>query len=127
MMNSSEEGKPQYTFTRKRQQGLTVDDSERQNNGDCLRLLIILPSIVLPPPAAFSPMADYAQRIATEWHQRAEELANWVMARMVNRTDVWGRYVRKRSDTGEMGVVTAPFRDERGKVFLDEDSLKKHF
>ena len=72
-------------------------------------------------------MADYAQRIATEWHQRAGELAAWVLAHMVNRTDVWGRYVRRRSDTGEMGVVTAPFRDERGKVFLDEDSLKKHF
>lgn len=76
-------------------------------------------------------MADhpekYGERIAKEWHQRAGELASWVLARMVNRTDVWGRYVRKRSDTGEMGVVTAPFRDERGKVFLDEDSLRKHF
>lgn len=72
-------------------------------------------------------MADYAERIAKEWHQRADDLASWVMARMVNRTDVWGRYVRKRSDSGEVGVITAPFRDERGKVFLDADSLRKHF
>src|SRR5688572_24640223 len=74
-------------------------------------------------------MADYLDRIAHEWHERADELARWVMAHMVNRTDVWGRYVKRRSDDGQegTGVVTAPFRDERGKVFLDADSLKKHF
>jgi hypothetical protein len=29
-------------------------------------------------------MADYAQRIATEWHQRAGELATWVLARLTD-------------------------------------------
>src|SRR5436305_9305054 len=53
------------------------------------------------------------------------------MTRLVNRTDVWGRYVRKRLADGtrdDLGhPVTAPFRDERGKVFLQESSLEKHF
>src|SRR5262245_39589631 len=69
---------------------------------------------------------DYFERIADEWHERAPELAQWVMANLVNRTDVWGRYVRRKGDD-ETHAVTAPFRDERGKVFLDTDSLCKHF
>jgi hypothetical protein len=74
-------------------------------------------------------MSDYFERIAREWHDRAPALADWVLAHMVNRTDVWGRYVKRRTegdDTGT-GVITAPFRDERGKVFLDAESLRKHF
>ena len=54
------------------------------------------------------------------------ELADWVMTHLVNRTDVWGRYVRRKGDDTTQ-VITAPFRDERGKVFLDHDSLRKHF
>jgi hypothetical protein len=74
-------------------------------------------------------MADYAERIANEWREQAPRLAAWVLTHLVNRTDVWGRYVRRKSDDGEpgIGVVTAPFRDERGKVFLDLESLEKHF
>ena len=69
---------------------------------------------------------DYLKQIATEWFERAPELAEWVMTHMVNRTDIWGRYVRRKTDETTQ-VVTAPFRDERGKVFLDHDSLRKHF
>lgn len=69
---------------------------------------------------------DYQEQIASEWCDRASELAEWVMIHMVNRTDVWGRYVRRKTDETTQ-VVTAPFRDERGKVFLDHDSLRKHF
>src|SRR5579863_9774857 len=69
---------------------------------------------------------DYFERIAGEWRDRATELAAWVMTHLVNRTDVWGRYVRRKGDD-ETRVITAPFRDERGKVFLDVDSLRKHF
>jgi hypothetical protein len=71
-------------------------------------------------------LMEYFERIADEWSERANELAQWVMRWMVNRTDVWGRYVRKKSEESTI-VITAPFRDERGKVFLDEDSLRKHF
>jgi hypothetical protein len=41
---------------------------------------------------------DYLKRIADEWHERAGELAEWVMSRLVNRTDVWGWYVRRKGE-----------------------------
>jgi hypothetical protein len=69
---------------------------------------------------------EYLERIADEWAERANELAVWVMTHLVNRTDVWGRYVRRKADETTQ-VVTVPFRDERGKTFLDHDSLRKHF
>ncbi len=76
-------------------------------------------------------MPEYLQRIADEWRQRAGELAQWTMAHLVNRTDVWGRYLPKKHRTTTHGVknnaITAPFRDERGKVFLGVSSLEKHF
>lgn len=68
----------------------------------------------------------YFERIAGEWRERAGELAEWTMLRLVNRTDVWGRYVRRKGDESTR-AVTAPFRDERGKSFLDIDSLRKHY
>ncbi len=44
---------------------------------------------------------------------------------------MWGRYLPKRSrQRGEREVnhaITAPFRDERGKVFLGLSSLEKHY
>ncbi|MEM8735851.1 MAG: hypothetical protein AAGG44_16600 [Planctomycetota bacterium] len=71
---------------------------------------------------------DYFTRIADEWRERAPELAAWTMRKLVNRTDVWGRYVAKKYRDKTMNqAITAPFRDERGKVFLNEASLEKHF
>ena len=69
---------------------------------------------------------EHVDRMAEEWSERAPELAEWAMNHLVNRTDVWGRYIRRKADELTQ-VVTAPFRDERGKVFLDLDSLRKHF
>lgn len=69
---------------------------------------------------------EYLERIAGEWRERSTELAQWAMSHLVNRTDVWGRYSRRKGDD-ETRVVTVPFRDERGKVFLEVDSLRKHF
>lgn len=69
---------------------------------------------------------EFLERIAGEWNRNAPVLAEWVMAHLVNRTDVWGRYHR-RKDQDTTFVVTAPFREERGKTFLDLDSLRKHF
>lgn len=70
-------------------------------------------------------------QIGQEWRDHAQQLAAWVMQRMINRTDVWGRYLplrnRKMTDGSSNHAITAPFRDERGKVFLDESSLEKHF
>ena len=77
-------------------------------------------------------MNDYFDRIADEWRERSSELAAWTMAHLVNRTDVWGRYLSKQQrEQGEFHVrnsaITAPFREERGKVFLGTASLEKHF
>lgn len=71
---------------------------------------------------------EFFERIAGEWRERAPELAEWTMRCLVNRTDVWGRYVNKRyREKSANHAITAPFRDERGKVFLNESSLEKHF
>lgn len=69
---------------------------------------------------------DFLERIAGEWRQSADELAEWTMLRLVNRTDVWGRYHRRKGQD-KTSVVTVPFKQERGKTFLDVDSLRKHF
>jgi len=77
------------------------------------------------------PNEAYLERIAGEWRERASELAQWTYSNLVNRTDVWGRYLPKKHRTSVAGVknnaITAPFRDERGKVFLGLSSLEKHY
>jgi hypothetical protein len=74
---------------------------------------------------------NYLDSIADAWRERAPELASWTMLRLVNRTDVWGRYLKpqhRESLSGKTNnAITAPFREERGKVFLDLESLQKHF
>jgi hypothetical protein len=76
-------------------------------------------------------MSEYFDRIGDEWRQRSGDLAEWTMSHLVNRTDVWGRYLSLKQRKTEFGLantaITAPFREERGKVFLDATSLKKHF
>ena len=70
----------------------------------------------------------YFDRIGDEWKERAPELGQWAMTHLVNRTDVWGRYIKQKKKGKERNnAITAPFRDERGKVFLDVSSLTKHF
>lgn len=76
--------------------------------------------------------SDYFERISDEWRERAAELAAWAMRCLVNRTDVWGRYLgeryRRSNFQGNMNkAITAPFKQERGKIFLQESSLEKHF
>jgi hypothetical protein len=78
-------------------------------------------------------MTDYFERIAQEWRQRAPDFAVWVDRHLVNRTDVWGRFLKEKyrqeshSGTPKNKAITAPFRQERGKVFLGISSLEKHF
>lgn len=74
-------------------------------------------------------MDDYLNRIAEEWRERADELGPWVMEHLVNRTDVWGRYLapRYRGEDQKNKAITAPFKQERGKIFLQTSSLIKHF
>ena len=78
-------------------------------------------------------MSSYFDFVAQDWRRRAPELASWTMRRLVNRTDVWGRYLAEKNRKVLPGgrrannAITAPFRDERGKVFLGESSLEKHW
>lgn len=71
---------------------------------------------------------EFFKRIENEWRERAPELAEWTMRCLVNRTDVWGRYVAKKyREKTDNHAITAPFRDERGKIFLNTSSLEKHY
>ena len=78
-------------------------------------------------------MNDYSERVASEWHERAPELAAWVMKNMVNRKDIWGRYLKKKYRGQTQGgqpknrAITAPFSRERGKISLQANSIAKHF
>ena len=78
-------------------------------------------------------MSSYFERIADEWSDRAPELAQWIDKQMVNRTDVWGRYLKEKyrgesnQGTPKNKAITAPFSRGRGKVMLQLSSLEKHF
>ena len=78
-------------------------------------------------------MSEYFERIAGEWRERAPELGAWVMQHLVNRTDIWGRYLKKKYRGETKGgkpmnrAITAPFARERGKISLQVSSLEKHF
>ena len=73
-------------------------------------------------------MTPYLQVIAQEWMARAEELARWAYAQMVNRTDVWGAYLSmEKRRAKDFMFFTAPFPAARGKTFLTKGMLAKHF
>lgn len=76
-------------------------------------------------------MVDPVNEIAQQWRDRAVDLAEWTFQNLVNRTDVWGRYVGRRTgdDQTQPGkrAITAPFREQRGKVSLTQSSLVKHY
>ena len=78
-------------------------------------------------------MSEYFDRMTGEWRERAAELGAWAMKNLVNRTDVWGRYLSPRyrgttsAGTEKNKAITAPFKAERGKIFLQVSSLEKHF
>jgi putative DNA primase/helicase len=72
------------------------------------------------------------------WGQRASELAEWGWERLVNRTDVWGGYIREqdrgkeytRADgtTCKLGkTTTRPAQKHRGQSVLAREVLVQHF
>jgi hypothetical protein len=87
------------------------------------------------------PRGDNGRSCTSEgatWGRRAPELARWAWERLVNRTDVWGGYVAEdqrgkvytRDDGREQVLgktLTRPARGDRGKVFLTEAHLVRHF
>jgi hypothetical protein len=65
-----------------------------------------------------------------EWRDRAEALAEWTMANMVNRVDVWGAYrpFCLRDRTSPNGSIwTKPAKKDRGKRFLTKAVIVSHY
>jgi hypothetical protein len=56
-----------------------------------------------------------------EWKLKALALADWTIERLVNRTDVYGRYRKDGS------AVTAPPKGARGRKFLTREHLADHY
>jgi hypothetical protein len=65
---------------------------------------------------------------AQAWIARAADLAAWAMRRLVNRTDCWGGYWRDHNAEGSpTRQTTRPHPRDRGKVYLTESILARHF
>jgi hypothetical protein len=60
------------------------------------------------------------------WQARSNELAEWTWRHLVNRTDVWGCYVRARDGKKSRGL-TAPPKKSRGRLLLTQAVLAVHF
>lgn len=75
------------------------------------------------------PMSITATPTATDlWQSHADDLADFALARLVNRTDVWGLYRRwTDSKGGAHKVFTAPAKRDRGRVTLTGDIITRHY
>ncbi len=79
-------------------------------------------------------MATVEEIIAEEWRDRAVELADWAMERLVNRRDVWGQYSvltpsEQRNTDRSYKAMTLPAvaqRDESAER-VTIDKLTRHF
>ncbi len=73
-----------------------------------------------------------SQNIAAAWRKRAEWLTRWTMAHLVNRTDIWGKYLavdkRTAAPDGSMRLTRiAPSAAKRGKLSLNEKIILRHY
>lgn len=77
-------------------------------------------------------MATPHEIIGEEWAERASELADWAMERLVNRKDVWGQYsvltpAERRREGKSYKAMTLPRKDMRGEDMVTIDKLTRHF
>ncbi len=77
-------------------------------------------------------MATRHEIIGEEWKERAPELAEWAMQRLVNRKDVWGQYTvltpaERRREGRDYKAMTLPRKDMRGADMVTLDKLTRHF
>jgi hypothetical protein len=73
-------------------------------------------------------MTDHAATARLGWQQLAPDLARWTSARLVNRTDVWGAYKPLPMRAPDKpSIYTAPAVKDRGKRFLTEGTIARHF
>jgi len=74
---------------------------------------------------------------ASDWSARADDLARWVMARLITRRDVWGGYnplgdrdkiVNRGGQLVPLGATTTrPAKHLRGRVILTHAVIRAHF
>ena len=64
--------------------------------------------------------------IASEWQDYSSRLAEWALAKLANRRDVWSQYTLR---DGEVRVVMLPIKERRadGTDMVTEAKLKRHF
>lgn len=67
------------------------------------------------------------QVVGLEWKQRARELAEWAMERLVNRKDVWGQYTGMSQRQRGQKALTLPQKSMRGQDMVTLDKLTRHF
>ena len=77
-------------------------------------------------------MATQHEIIGEEWFERASELADWAMEKLVNRKDVWGQYsvltpAERRREGKSYKAMTLPKKDMRGEDMVTIDKLTRHF
>lgn len=77
-------------------------------------------------------MGSEQEIIGDEWAQRASELADWAMGKLVNRKDVWGQYsvltpAERRRSGKTYKAMTLPMKDKRGPDMVTLDKLTRHF
>jgi len=77
-------------------------------------------------------MATEHEIIGEEWAERASEMADWAMERLVNRKDVWGQYsvltpAERRREGKSYKAMTLPKKEMRGEDMVTIDKLTRHF
>lgn len=77
-------------------------------------------------------MATAHEIIGEEWFERAGELADWAMEKLVNRKDVWGQYsvltpAERRREGKSYKAMTLPKKEMRGDDMVTIDKLTRHF
>lgn len=77
-------------------------------------------------------MATAHEIIGEEWAERASELADWAMEKLVNRKDVWGQYsvltpAERRREGKSYKAMTLPKKEMRGDDMVTIDKLTRHF
>jgi hypothetical protein len=77
--------------------------------------------------AILSAQPGYRQDVPAAWSRRAQEYADWVMRCLVNRDDIYGRYVALADRAKLNGnSLTMPSRERRGLEFLTRDIVVRH-
>jgi hypothetical protein len=77
-------------------------------------------------------MIGESTNVMAAWEKRSGWLARWTLHRLLNRTDLWAKYLptqkRRHSTSGNPRVYRlAPLPAKRGKLKLTERLLERHY